>query len=228
MKFLVSADLGQAVGYTAIAVSDRILKPAGEAETDRVFDNVRGHFRGSYPADRWSSANTSDAWRGLPCSRPIQIAERLVRLVRLLGGGEREPYRRGGRGRIGGGRHGRRGVADILVKEVEETVERGKPRVRFLPVIATGGDTVTLGGGFYRVPKRDLIHAGVVAFQDERLKIGRDVELKDVLINELLNYMLTVNTKTVHDTYQPWRESEHDDLLFAICLGTWGWERAII
>jgi hypothetical protein len=71
MKFLVSADLGQAVGYTAIAVSDRILKPAGEAETDRVFDNVRGHFRGSYPADRWSSGNTSDAWRGLPCSRPI-------------------------------------------------------------------------------------------------------------------------------------------------------------
>ena len=24
--------------------------------------------------------------------------------------------------------------------------------------------------------------------------------------------------------FEPWRESDHDDLLFAVCLALWGWQ----
>ena len=41
--------------------------------------------------------------------------------------------------------------------------------------------------------------------------------------------------KSVHKTrsatgyagFEPLREGQHDDLLFATCLGVWAWERAI-
>jgi hypothetical protein len=53
------------------------------------------------------------------------------------------------------------------------------------------------------------------------LRIGENVENRDVLIKELLDYRMTINIKTGHDTYEPWREGQHDDLLFAVCMAVW-------
>ena len=33
-----------------------------------------------------------------------------------------------------------------------------------------------------------------------------------------------VNISTGNLAFEPWRESEHDDLLFATCLALWGWQ----
>jgi len=44
------------------------------------------------------------------------------------------------------------------------------------------------------------------------------------LVNELKNYSRKVNIATGNLAFEPWRESDHDDLLFATCLALWGWQ----
>jgi len=119
-----------------------------------------------------------------------------------------------------------RGVVDILSREIRAMSEEGDPKVLFAPVVVTGGNHVSRGGGFINVPKRDLIAAGVIMLQEGKLRIGAQVENRDVLIQELLDYRVKINISTAHDSYEPWREGTHDDLLFATCLAAWAWSRA--
>ncbi len=118
-----------------------------------------------------------------------------------------------------------RAIKDMLRKEINALDPYTSPRVRVAAVQVTGGKTVHFTDGFYNIPKRDLISAGVIALQEKKLLIGEDVENRDVLIKELLNYRLKINVSTAHDSYEPWREGEHDDLLFSVCLATWAWRQ---
>jgi hypothetical protein len=113
-----------------------------------------------------------------------------------------------------------RAVVDMLYGEISR--RPGGPRIHFWPVVVTGGNRVTRQGSYLAVPKRNLITAGVVALQSGRLKIGAEVENRDVLIQELRDYRLKINVRG-HDTYEPWREGAHDDLLFSMCLAAWAW-----
>ncbi len=118
-----------------------------------------------------------------------------------------------------------RAIKDMLRKEINALDPYTSPRVRVAAVNVTGGNKVNFSDGFYNIPKRDLISAGVIGLQEKKLLIGEDVENRDVLIKELLDYRLRINVSTAHDSYEPWREGEHDDLLFATCLATWAWRQ---
>jgi hypothetical protein len=85
----------------------------------------------------------------------------------------------------------------------------GEPQVIFLPVTVHGGANTSKSGGYWHIPKRDLVHAGIVAEE------------------ELKNYRIKQNLATGYAGFEPLREGQHDDLLFATCLGVWAWERAI-
>ena len=50
---------------------------------------------------------------------------------------------------------------------------------------------------------------------------------RGVLEEKLKNYRLKQNIATGYAAFEPLREGQHDDLLFATCLGVWAWERAI-
>ena len=41
------------------------------------------------------------------------------------------------------------------------------------------------------------------------------------LKEELLNFRRKINLKTAHDSYEHWRESDHDDLVLATALACW-------
>lgn len=90
-----------------------------------------------------------------------------------------------------------------------------------IAVTITGGNAVTNAGGEWGVPKRDLVGALVALFQGERLLIARGLPLAPVLVQELLNFKVKINLRTAHDTYEAWRESEHDDLVLAAALAAW-------
>jgi len=44
---------------------------------------------------------------------------------------------------------------------------------------------------------------------------------RGVLEEQLKNYRLKQNLATGHAGFEPLREGQHDDLLFATCLGVW-------
>ena len=84
-----------------------------------------------------------------------------------------------------------------------------------------GGATVTHEGMHYRVPKRDVVAALQVLLQTHRLRIAQALPLANVLVQELLNFRVTLDPRTAHDSYAAWREGQHDDLVLAVALAAW-------
>lgn len=90
-----------------------------------------------------------------------------------------------------------------------------------------GGDQVSHEGCHWRVPKRDLVGALQVLLQTQRLKVAEALPLAQVLVQELLNFRVTIDSRTAHDSYSSWRESDHDDLVLACALACWWGEHGI-
>jgi len=98
-----------------------------------------------------------------------------------------------------------------------------KSGLAFDAVTITGGDTESHGTTYsdWRVPKRDLIGGLQVLLQSGRLKIASQLEHAETLKRELLNFRVKVNISTGHDSYEAWREGDHDDLVLATSLAAW-------
>ena len=75
------------------------------------------------------------------------------------------------------------------------------------------------------MPKRDLISAPLVLMQNGQLLIADALALKDTLVKELLNFRVKINISTAHDSYEAWREGDHDDLVLSVALACWAGER---
>jgi len=94
-----------------------------------------------------------------------------------------------------------------------------------------GATAITLHGGSsvtrdpqragYRVPKRDLITVTQVLLQNGRLRVASGLPEAETLKKELLNFRVKIDPKTAHDSYEHWRESEHDDLVLAVSMAAW-------
>ena len=94
-------------------------------------------------------------------------------------------------------------------------------------VLITGGDTVNHTGGYWRVPKRDLVGAVQAPLQDKRLKFADSLPLGATLVQEMLAFKVKISD-SAHDSYGSWRESEHDDLIFAVMLACWWAQRPVV
>jgi hypothetical protein len=97
--------------------------------------------------------------------------------------------------------------------------------LRFRGVTITGGDTVHASGGAYRVPKRDLVASLEVPFHSDTLRVAEDLKLWPALREELLNFRRKIDLRTAHDSYEHWRESDHEDLVLATALACWWAQR---
>jgi hypothetical protein len=76
----------------------------------------------------------------------------------------------------------------------------------------------------HRVPKRILVSALGVVLDDKRIKVAPGVKEGDVLKNEMAAFRMK-KTASGNQTFEAWRESEHDDLCLALCITTWWAER---
>jgi len=99
-----------------------------------------------------------------------------------------------------------------------------KKGLRFRAVTITGGNETNYGGGSWHVPKRDIVGALEVPFHTGELQVAEDMKLWPALKKELLNFRRKINLKSGHDSYEHWRESDHDDLVLACALACW-WAR---
>jgi hypothetical protein len=94
-----------------------------------------------------------------------------------------------------------------------------------VPIWITGGDTVSRAGRIIRVPKRDLVSVLQVLFQAGRIKIAPSLPLGPALVEELMNFRAKI-TAAGNDTYEAWRERDHDDLVLALAIAAWYAERS--
>jgi hypothetical protein len=120
-----------------------------------------------------------------------------------------------------------RGVVDMLYNLITQRFRKGDPTISLWPVTITGGTgRVQANGSWITLPKQELIFTGgFIPLQDGRLKWGPGIPERKVLEEELLNYRKKINIATNNTQFEPWRESEHDDLLFSTCLAVWAWRK---
>ncbi len=198
MPFKVGLDLGQSADYTALSVVQAVKVPTGGGSfgTDLHLRHLERYpLRTPYP----------------------DIAEKVAALMRdpLLSPEEFDPARR----RIF------RAAPELVVDNtgvgVAVTDLLRKLGLRFVSVTITGGDNVSGTGRSMRVPKRDLVAALEVPFHTGTLKVAEGLELWHVLKQELLTFRRKINLKTAHDSYEHWRETDHDDLVLATALACW-------
>ena len=223
-RYSVGVDLGQSNDPTAIAVLEKTVVPPATA----LFAPV-----GDSPSNRLVEGDV--VYDLVYLKRPKLgtaydvIARRVADLVCEL-----EPQ--GAFGELGqvtpsvDGSGVGRGICDMLDAEFKRrgATSRAMPKVDFRPVSVTGSNTAlkrpTRTDGYWSVPKRDLVFPAVAAFQQGKIRIAKGIKDRDALVNELKNYRRTTNIATGNLAFEPWRESDHDDLLFATCLALWGWE----
>jgi hypothetical protein len=111
-----------------------------------------------------------------------------------------------------------RAVVDLLKREP-------MPHVRLVPITITAGVQVACDGGFWHVPKRDLVSAVQVCLQTGRLKIASALPEAAVLVRELKTFQMKISLTSGHDSYGAWREGTHDDLVLALACSLWCGER---
>ncbi len=110
-----------------------------------------------------------------------------------------------------------RPVVDLMRKE----------KLQIIPVTIVFSGTVSGGRlGGYNVPKRDLVSNLAIIFQDARLKSPRSLAEAPAMIEELQNFKIKF-TRAGNDTYEAWRESDHDDLVLAAAMAAWFGEKKL-
>jgi hypothetical protein len=225
--YVVGLDLGQASDYTAICVMDRQLKPVGKPENTYERRNLPD-LSGSEKVAVWKQ-QVENVMTVRYLDRPplrtsyTKIVDGVLdRIVALF---PRDLYPRGGKAVLvidatGVGR----GVVDMFYRAGKER-DLGNVGISLTPCTITGGTgRASANGGFVSLPKHELIHTGgVIPMQAGRLKWGPRIKNRDVLEKELLTYTKKINIATGSTQFEPWREKEHDDLLFAVCLAGWQW-----
>lgn len=225
---LVGVDLGQQKDWTAINITERVVVATGEIEKVEQFYDRRARFP-SHQLRRVEK--TYQEYRVRHLERPDlgtsypDMVKRIVELLKTLSSGpDNKPRERVvlAVDATGVGRP----VVDMLREAIREDDRLRNGRVRPLWITITGGDSVNhTPDGWLRVPKRDLISAPLVLMQNKQLKIAEGLELKDTLVKELLNFRAKINISTAHDSYEAWREGDHDDLVLSVALSCWAGER---
>lgn len=90
-------------------------------------------------------------------------------------------------------------------------------------VSITGGQTANRADVYdMTVPKRDLASVMVALFQGRRIKMpgGQTLPLVGILLAELKTFSVKT-TLAGNDTYEAWRDKDHDDLVLSVAMACW-------
>lgn len=233
-SYYVGLDLGQSKDHTALSVIEEPVWVPGESLDREWRPHINSEPFGNEAGEGWVSPSELTPWqteqalallwrRGRPHAPgppPLSVRhlERfplgtrypvvVEKVGQLL---SREPLR------------SRRAVLLVDKTGVGASVVDSfrQAGIRLSAITIHGGSAVSRDWGGYRVPKRDLVSAVQVLLQSGRLKIAPDLPEAETLRKELLNFRVKIDPKTAHDSYEHWRENDHDDLVLATAMACW-------
>jgi hypothetical protein len=111
----------------------------------------------------------------------------------------------------------------ILEKCIEAKARGGMARVTI-----TGGSAVTpAGDGRYRVAKKELVSILRRLLGTDRLQIEQTLPEAPVLSQELGTFQVKIS-EAKNETFEAWRERDHDDLVLAVAIACWAAETPLI
>jgi hypothetical protein len=214
---IVGVDLGQQRDFTAITVIERGYVSAGPLYNAHYWYKGREIYAAREPVKL--EYHVRHLERPALGTSYVDVVERILELLISLG--EEEVVLAVDMTGVG------RPVADMLKARLNEWLEQDRDvYLNTAWITITGGDSVTKAeGGGLRVPKCDLASAPLVLMQNGQLKIAEGLALAPVLKKELLNFKVKINIATGHDSYEAWREGDHDDLVLAVAMACWCGER---
>ncbi len=107
---------------------------------------------------------------------------------------------------------------------VVEMLRRSTIRAVLRPVLITAGHTTTVEGGIRHVPKKELVSVLQVLLQQRRLQVARSLPEAATLVKELETFKVKITTAG-NETFEAWRERDHDDLVLAVAIAAFEAER---
>lgn len=111
-------------------------------------------------------------------------------------------------------------------RAVVELVRGANLPARVLPVLITAGHAMTYDeDGSAHVPKKELVSTLQALLQSRRLVVAPLPE-RELLVKELLAFRVKI-TVAANETFEAWRERDHDDLVLAVALACWGGEQSV-
>jgi hypothetical protein len=97
-----------------------------------------------------------------------------------------------------------------------------RPALPFMAAVTiTGGQQAGVGPGGFNVPKVDLVSTMQVLLQARRLRVAQGLPAAQLLLHELQNFRVKINVATGSESFEAWREKDHDDLVLAVALAAW-------
>jgi hypothetical protein len=188
---VIGQDLGQAADYTATS--------AIEINTEQVENDSRGNpqFDTYYDVRHLQRFELNTSYPDI-----VKVTTKMMKTPQLIDNCVLVPDATG----VG------RPVVDLY---------RGE-KIHMTPVVITfsGDASVDMETGYWHVPKKELISNLQILFGNHRLRFANGLRDKDVVIKELMNFKVKITSKA-NDTYEAWREGDHDDLVLSIALACW-------
>lgn len=122
------------------------------------------------------------------------------------------------------------GVGDPMCDMIVKDMRLGGGKARVVPVHITGGTKTTpRERGGYNVPKKSLVsvvQSLITGGDRKRLTYAERLDNGRALVKELDGFKVKINEATANESYEAWRENEHDDLVLALAIGCWAAEFA--
>jgi hypothetical protein len=119
------------------------------------------------------------------------------------------------------------GCGRPVVEMVAQTLTDAQVPGFLCAVTITGGhETTAVGGGQWHVPKKVLASVLQVLLQSRRLHVAAELPEAETLVRELSNFKVKITT-AANETYEAWREKDHDDMVLAVALAAWAAEHGI-
>jgi hypothetical protein len=116
------------------------------------------------------------------------------------------------------------GVGDAVYEMVREQMARAGLTVNYCGVTITAGSAVTqTGEDRWRVAKKQLVSVLQVLLGHRRLQIAESLPEARTLAHELGTFSVKI-TESANETFESWRERDHDDLVLAVALAAWASE----
>jgi hypothetical protein len=105
--------------------------------------------------------------------------------------------------------------------ETGEEYRWGKLDAVLRPVTITGGNAIVPDDLGWHVPKKELVGVLQMLLTSRRLLVAKNLPDAAVLSKELENFRAKVKLNSMNESYEAWREGDHDDLVLSVAIACW-------